>query len=171
MPRTPEQNRPYMQAYYAENRETLLPKQREYQRARLLGPDGDHVRSLRRARVQAMRHRNPELARQYCRDSRTRIRSELIAAYGGRCVCCGETAAAFLTLDHTNHDGKEHRAAFGGRGIATSFQVYSDLKRRGWPTDGFRLLCMNCNFATRFGAACPHDELFASLETAARSCV
>ena len=83
----------------------------------------------------------------------------MIVAYGGHCVCCGETAAEFLTLDHVNRDGAAHRAAFGGRGVATSLQIYADLRRRGWPQDSYRLLCMNCNFAkSRFGGICPHEQ-------------
>ena len=156
MPRIPEQNVPYRKAYYQAHREELLAKQSAYQKARLAGPNGDHVRELRCKRVQASRRRRPEDWRRWNRESWTRIKAELIAAYGGRCVCCEETAPAFLTLDHTNRDGKQHRAQFGGRGIATAKQIYADLKRRGWPQDGYRLLCMNCNFATRYGQPCPH---------------
>jgi hypothetical protein len=34
--------------------------------------------------------------------------------------------------------------------------VYRDLKKRGWPQEGYTVLCMNCNFAQRFGHRCPH---------------
>jgi hypothetical protein len=37
------------------------------------------------------------------------IREDVIAAYGGRCACCGEFERDFLTLDHVNNDGAEHR--------------------------------------------------------------
>ena len=29
--------------------------------------------------------------------------------YGRACSCCGETEPAFLTIDHVNNDGAEHR--------------------------------------------------------------
>lgn len=77
----------------------------------------------------------------------------MVAAYGGRCACrnCPETDPAFLTLDHVNGDGKEHRAIVGSH-------AYADLRRRGWPQDGFRLLCWNCNSMTRFAQVCPHER-------------
>lgn len=34
--------------------------------------------------------------------------------------------------------------------------VYADLRRRGWPQEGYRLLCWNCNAMTRYGRTCPH---------------
>lgn len=81
------------------------------------------------------------------------IRAEALAQYGGQCACCGEQEDAFLALDHARRDGNAHRARVGGQA-----GVYRDLKRRGWPTDGYRLLCHNCNMATRFGAICPHQK-------------
>ena len=80
-----------------------------------------------------------------------RLRFEMIAAYGGACSCCGEVREPFLTIEHTNHDGREHRAKSGG-----SREVWKDLKRRGWPKDGYTVFCMNCNWATRLGKPCPH---------------
>lgn len=84
---------------------------------------------------------------------RKRLRDQLVEAYGGRCSCprCPEVNPAFLTLEHVNGDGKAHRAKVGSHS-------YTDLRRRGWPKDGFTLLCWNCNAATRFGRICPHME-------------
>jgi hypothetical protein len=81
------------------------------------------------------------------------LRQQLIEAYGGRCACprCPETNPAFLTLEHVNGTGKAHREVVGSH-------AYADLRRRGWPKDGFTLLCFNCNLATRFGRTCPHME-------------
>lgn len=99
---------------------------------------------------------NPEKYREAQRDrqleSRRKIREEMIEAYGGRCACrwCPETNHEFLTLDHVNGDGKEHRKKVGSH-------AYADLRRRGWPQDGYRLLCWNCNAMTRFGRVCPHE--------------
>jgi len=77
----------------------------------------------------------------------------MVSAYGGRCACanCPETNSAFLCLDHVNGDGKAHRVKVGSH-------TYADLRRRGWPKEGFRLLCWNCNASTRFGRTCPHEE-------------
>ena len=100
---------------------------------------------------------DPEAARRLARESHTRMRKrdrgEMVEAYGGRCACprCPETNPAFLTLEHVNGDGKEHRAKVGSH-------TYADLRKRGWPKDGYTLLCWNCNAMTRFGRACPHME-------------
>lgn len=81
---------------------------------------------------------------------RRKIRLEMIAAYGSKCSCCGEANESFLTLEHLNHDGQEHRKKHSGVGYLR------DLKNRGWPIEGYTILCCNCNHATRLGAICPH---------------
>lgn len=92
-------------------------------------------------------------ARERGAELRRRMREELVEAYGGRCVCprCPETDPAFLTLDHVNGDGQAHRLKLGSH-------TYADLRRRGWPTEGYRLLCWNCNAMTRGGRTCPHEQ-------------
>lgn len=35
-------------------------------------------------------------------------------------------------------------------------QIYTWLVKQGFPI-GYRVLCMNCNFAKRFGNKCPHE--------------
>lgn len=45
---------------------------------------------------------------------RKKLRTDVIAIYGGKCYCCGEEEASFLTLDHTNGNGAEHRRAITG---------------------------------------------------------
>lgn len=101
---------------------------------------------------------DPETAKRQSRESqragRERLRNELLAAYGGKCACanCPESNPAFLCLDHVNLDGKAHRMKVGSH-------VYADLRRQGFPQEGYRLLCWNCNSATKFGQACPHEEI------------
>jgi hypothetical protein len=98
---------------------------------------------------------DPETARRQSRESQARARAqrrvELIEAYGGKCACprCPETNQAFLTLEHVNRDGGAHR-------IKARSHTYEDLRRQGFPRDGYTLLCWNCNAATRFGRPCPH---------------
>lgn len=100
-----------------------------------------------------MPYRDPQLERGRQVLKWLRLRIEVLTAYGKRCVCCGEKEPAFLTLEHTKGDGKAHRGKSG------SYTAYVDLKRRGWPKDGYTLLCMNCNWAKRFGESkCPHKQ-------------
>ena len=87
-----------------------------------------------------------------------RLTRQTIAAYGGTCACCGETAAEFLTIDHVGGGGRAHRLSLGGTGTA----LYSWLRRMGYPTLGFRCLCMNCNFSLGKRGYCPHAQTMAA---------
>jgi hypothetical protein len=83
-----------------------------------------------------------------------RRREELIEAYGGRCTCCGQTGYEFLTIDHVNNDGAEHRKKVGEGASA----IINYLRARGYPKEGFRLLCWNCNCARGIYGYCPHEK-------------
>ena len=144
----------------------------------------EELRARRRVWRKAWRKANPEKVREYQRrheakhgrrispyyaNNRVRVleaakernallRKEMLFAYGDRCVCCGEDEPAFLTLDHYGDDKgipmrkDKNKYAQNYRGAAE----YRRLKRLGWPQEGFRLLCMNCNWATRWKKVCPH---------------
>lgn len=96
----------------------------------------------------------PEKRRQYEQRYRAKIRLETIAAYGGKCKCCGETNEGFLTLDHVNNDGADHRRELGRK---ASLHLWA--KNAGYP-DTLQVLCYNCNCgrATN-GGVCPHEAL------------
>lgn len=139
-----ERARGYSRRSYARHHEELL----ERQRAQRATPEfRERNRGYQKKYYAA--HRVEKLDQQRLHNAA--LKAEMIAAYGGSCSCCGESAFQLLTIDHVYHDGKRHRAAKGEN-------VYADLKQREWPQDGFRLLCMNCNWGTRFGAPCPHVE-------------
>lgn len=81
------------------------------------------------------------------------LKLEVYEAYGGAiCACCGETHIEFLSVDHINNDGAKHRKEKGVLG-----GLYGWLKKRNFPP-GFRVLCMNCNFALGHGGSCPHQS-------------
>ena len=84
-----------------------------------------------------------------------RLRKAILAAYSNsspRCACCGETREEFLTIDHVNGDGAKQRRE-GKRGIA----FYLWLVKSDFP-EGFRVLCMNCNFSLGMRGYCPHQH-------------
>lgn len=87
---------------------------------------------------------------------RERWRNAAHAAYGGKCVCCGESNPAFLTIDHVNEDGAAHRKALNAQ---AGLYIYDWLRKQGYP-DGFQLLCFNCNCARsmRGDGVCPHQR-------------
>lgn len=89
--------------------------------------------------------------------SRLRVREiklRVIIGYGGKCECCGETIPEFLTIDHINNDGKEHRLTF-----KASIHLYQYLIKNNFPRECFRLLCMNCNWSRALFGICPHEKL------------
>ncbi len=81
------------------------------------------------------------------------LKLEVFAAYGGaQCACpgCSEKRDEFLTMDHIEGWRKHHEKRLGG------VALYRWLKQNGFP-EGFRVLCMNCNFALGHFGYCPHE--------------
>jgi hypothetical protein len=72
-----------------------------------------------------------------------------------RCNCCGDSTYEFLTIDHINNDGAEHR-----RKIHQG--LYQWLKDNDFPS-GFQVLCYNCNCSKGHYGACPHKGLTPSM--------
>jgi len=88
-----------------------------------------------------------------CRNANTRrreynLKCEVISHYGGKCECCEESNITFLTIDHRNGGGCEHRREIG-------YKIYHWLKKQNFPS-GYRVLCCNCNQANWILGYCPH---------------
>lgn len=144
---------------YLKNREYKLAKRETWRKAH---PD------IWNERQRKYRSNNPGKANKLARDwyyankehvlshlktKRDNLRSEMIAAYGSKCVCCGESIPRFLTIDHINGGGAEHRYGLGLGGNL----IANDLKRRGWPQEEYQLLCFNCNCGRSANkGVCPH---------------
>lgn len=82
------------------------------------------------------------------------IRDATYLALGGACACCGETTKEFLSVDHVQQDGAEHRRQLDNQ----TSRLHYELRRLGYPKDRFRLLCMNCNCSLGRYGYCPHSE-------------
>jgi len=118
------------------------------------GADSETLRRLRNnAYMQAWNAENRERVNGQRRERRRQRRATVIAAYGGACACCGETAYEFLCIDHTNADGAAHRKALNENSGAD--KTYRDIIKRGFPPE-FRCLCYNCNTTRGFYGYCPH---------------
>ncbi len=98
-------------------------------------------------------------------DAKRRINNRrlVLEAYGGKCACCQESEKLFLTIDHINEDGAEHREKLAGdRKKGRSYgsnAFYRWLVKNDFPKDNFQLLCMNCNFGKhRNKGVCPHQQ-------------
>lgn len=110
-----------------------------------------------RESVKAWNKRNPDSIKGRRKKVNSKLKLETIAAYGGECACCGEIQPEFLTLDHANHDGKEHRKSLGGWG---GIIMYRKLRQDGFPQNlGLRILCFNCNCSLGIFGYCPHQRI------------
>lgn len=84
-----------------------------------------------------------------------RLRNECFNQYGKECACCGINILQFLTIDHEEGSGNIQRKNLFGYNIS-GIHMYRWLKKNNFPK-GYRILCMNCNWATRYGTICPHQ--------------
>ncbi len=133
----------------------------------------DKRKAKRNARLKQWRQAHPEQHRQLAKLMRERhksrraelsraqsiiLREEMVLAYGGFCICCGEDNKFFLSIDHIHNDGHSDplsNSATGRRQGGVKF--YKKLKQLGWPQDKYQLLCFNCNLAKAFFGLCPHQ--------------
>jgi hypothetical protein len=104
------------------------------------------------AKSRRWQKRNPEKVRAINREQSYRYRAAVLDHYGPFCVCCGEAETTFLTVDHMNNDGAEHR-----RTDPSASNIYFWLVRNDFP-EGFQILCWNCNAAKQFRGGCPHQR-------------
>jgi hypothetical protein len=150
-----------------------IDRQREYDRLYAKKWRTEH-REQYRKRMAEWRTRNPEKTRKYSEKyywahreqeilkqikgnarRHHKLRLEALIRYGNNpptCACCGETRLPFLTMDHMNGKGNQHRKEIKRYG-----SIYEWLKHANYP-EGFRVLCMNCNFAIGHYGFCPHAE-------------
>lgn len=90
------------------------------------------------------------------RKTREQLKKIVFDHYGWFCVCCGEAEPLFLSLDHTNNNGAEHRKSLKGN---ITLKIYQDIIDRGFPEDEYQILCMNCNRGKWMnGGVCPHEN-------------
>lgn len=111
---------------YSKNKEQVLERQATYYQA------------------------NKTKKKEWHRKHRANKKEQVYDNYGTACKCCGETDAAFLTIDHINNDGAEHRRSINAASI------YDYIIKHNFP-DTFQVLCFNCNWAKSRGG-CPHQN-------------
>jgi hypothetical protein len=136
----PEERRSAAQAYYERTKE----QRREYERKR--GREYNAREAVKESR----------------RKHHMKLKLKTLEAYDGAfCKCCGESILEFLTLDHINADGNEHRKELNGR---AGPRFYKWLEANGYPPI-LQVLCMNCNWARHWSPdkLCPHSSLARNL--------
>lgn len=78
-------------------------------------------------------------------------RLEFFKMYGSVCSCCGESEQAFLALDHIGGQRGRIRERTD-TAILNAISTYQPNK--------YRILCHNCNMATRYDKPCPHQLVY-----------
>ncbi len=91
--------------------------------------------------------------RKYSKVKSRKDRLRIIELYGGRCTCCEERRVEFLTLDHIDGKGNQHRKELG------ISHYLSRILSEGYQPDKYRILCMNCNWSIGKWGYCPHGIL------------
>lgn len=79
------------------------------------------------------------------------LREACLAAYGGKCECCGETRFEFLALHHRDGGGSQHRKDVGSK-------MARWLAKNSFPQNlNIGVLCHNCNTSLGMYGYCPHQ--------------
>lgn len=93
-----------------------------------------------------------EELQKYARDAYAKLKKQVYDHYENICACCGETEEKFLTIEHKNGNGTQHRVQVGGGGE----RMYRWIVKNDYPPD-IELLCANCNLGKyRNNGICPH---------------
>ena len=160
---------------------TEKPQERDTSQANLDAPQNERRKRRRHARrkaglcIECKKPTNGLYACEDCRQQRSEYqqsnkkrfkerqqkyqrerKQQVFDHYGAECECCSESQIEFLTLDHPNDDGAEHRAKVGA-----GQKLYGWLIKNEFPKDyELRTLCFNCNQGRRVnGGVCPHKML------------
>lgn len=144
----PYQKHPNGHIYYRSHCNECWTLYRAIYHGKYRAANRDKLNRMERASYEKHKENIKKSAKRYYE----KLRNQVFEHYGNRCSCCGETESVFLTIDHVNDDGSQHRKQ---RGMGTI--LYRWVIANGFP-DTVRILCYNCN-AGRFrnGGICPHD--------------
>lgn len=133
--------------YYIEHKEHLKQRAKENRLKRL-----DHYKSVCKQRYERNKHILLPQMRKRGNEKRVEDKLKVISHYSNgtnKCECCSEKYYEFLTIDHIKGGGHKHRKQVGYS------KIYIWLIRNHFPI-GYRVLCMNCNFAYGRYGYCPH---------------
>jgi hypothetical protein len=102
-----------------------------------------------------------EKRQQWRKISQERLKLSVLSVYGGKppkCSCCGEVHLEFLTIDHIlGYRGRDGSYSDGTPKYRSGTALYQYLRVNNYPL-GYRVLCLNCNFAIGHFGYCPHQN-------------
>ena len=96
---------------------------------------------------------HPEKKNEWARSMKIKVLRHYSQSEEPFCECCGENNIEFLTIDHVNGGGTQHRRQLRENGMT----IYRWLIKNNFPP-GYRVLCMNCNTSIGFYGYCPHKQ-------------
>ena len=131
--------------HYAKNKDKINRKRRETNKT-------PEIKEKRKQENIRWRENNRELANERSNISKKKYERKckklVFEHYGKKCACCGEKEKLFLSIDHINGGGGEHRKK-GGKKICVW------LFKNNFP-EGFQT---NCNWGKHInGGTCPHKN-------------
>jgi hypothetical protein len=139
----------YQRQYRIKNKKKIEEgRKRWYQKNR------ERVYANNRRSVEKNRDKVNENARRRYWNFKINILEHYCDDGGPKCECCGETQLEFLTLDHIDGNGGQHRREIKKKGKS----FYQWIKKENYP-GGFRILCMNCNASLGWFGYCPHGNI------------
>lgn len=155
----------YSKKRYLENKDRILTlnkiwqsknkdKIREAQKKWRL-KNKDKYREQMRVFSKKWRAENPDKVKANRYATRDKLRTDVLEAYGNKCICCGENTRQFLAIDHINNNGASHKRSLG---LKSAQAFYTWLRINNYPKENFQILCHNCNMAKGFYGKCPHKS-------------
>jgi hypothetical protein len=134
--------------YYLNNKDHIKQRSKEN---RLKKPD--QYKAKDKERYKRKKHILLPQMRKRGNEKRVQDKLKVISHYSkgiNSCECCKEKYYEFLSIDHINGGGRKHRKEVVGNN-----KIYEWLIKNKFPI-GYRVLCMNCNFAEGRYGYCPH---------------
>jgi hypothetical protein len=160
-------NPDYQQSYYLANKDRILARTKKYRDANPVTTKArnkkwfDENKERKHELDKIWREKNKDAVDAKRKARVWELKLEVWSHYEGKCSCCGAEEKEFLTIDHINGGGSQHRKELRASG---SQHIYSWLKKNNYP-EGYRVLCMNCNFSHGMYGYCPHSNKLEKGET------
>lgn len=128
--------------HYLKNKESINERIKQY---RILYPEVSRL----------WRSKNKEKIQEKIKLYRLKHKRIVFNHYG-ICQCCGESNLGFLTIDHINNDGAQHRKEIFGKKTSGG-PLYHWIIKNNFPQD-LQSLCYNCNCGKQSSNLnlCPH---------------
>lgn len=136
-----EEIKKYLRRYNKIHRERLKKLKKEYN-------------SLHKNEQKETKKLNKDKINEQDRNRMKNFRFQVLSYYSKgelKCACCNENHYEFLTIDHINNDGAEHKRKIGIR------RLYQWLVKNNFP-EGFQVLCYNCNLCKGYYGECYHKN-------------